>query len=176
MGGACARMAPVERYGAGREARCSMFFKDAKSRTLDASGPLAHAGGHIATAANASQPVLIVEDDGAIRESLVQLLREEGYVVAEARDGIEALRLLSRTRERHIIFLDVHMPRMDGVEVCERLVADPALRHDHAIILMSAWFHHSAATPTIAAAQLYKPFDIETVLELAQRLSTGAPS
>jgi CheY-like chemotaxis protein len=153
-----------------------MFFKDAKSRSLSDRSPWENAGRQIATAGHIGQPVLIVEDDDTIRESLVQLLRDEGYVVTEARDGIEALRRLAETRERQIIFLDVLMPRMDGIEVCERLLADPGLRHDHAIILMSAWFHHSATYPALAAARLYKPFDIETVLELADRFSEPAPS
>ncbi|HEV2235430.1 MAG TPA: response regulator [Ktedonobacterales bacterium] len=153
-----------------------MVFKEAQSQSPATSGLAGHADSQTATTSHGGQPVLIVEDDSAIRESLAQMLREEGYAVTMARDGIEALRLLAEARERYVIFLDVLMPRMDGVEFCERLLADPALRHDHAIILMSAWFHHSAAIPAVAAAHLYKPFDIETVLELAQRFSVSTPS
>lgn len=148
-----------------------MFFKETNSRTLDELRARSQSGSQSATLPRVAPPVLVVEDDDAIRESLTRLLREEGYQVSGARDGIEALARLAHARTRHIIFLDVLIPRMDGIEVCERLAADPTLRRDHTVILMSAWFHHSVASGNMVAARLYKPFDIETVLDLVRRFS-----
>jgi CheY-like chemotaxis protein len=150
-----------------------MPSKEAMSPTLDKLGPWTHARAHASTSARTSSPVLIVDDDVPIRESLAQALRDEGYPVTQAQDGIEALGLLAGSRKRHIIFLDLLMPRMDGIEFCERLMTDPALRHDHAVILMSAWFQHAARVTTVNFARLYKPFDLNEVLELAGRFSAA---
>ncbi len=164
-------VAAAVRQRHGNEVRLSMSSKEAKNRTLHIAALQEHANGHVPAAARTGSPILVVEDDPPIRESLAEVLRDEGYTVMEASDGVEALRLLARSRERFVIFLDLLMPRMDGVEVCERIMADPALRHDHAVILMSAWFNHTAPTATNELARLYKPFDIAIVLELASRFS-----
>jgi CheY-like chemotaxis protein len=150
-----------------------MHYAETKSRLPGESPLWTQPGNGTVTLAPTGQPVLIVEDDDEIRASLVLLLRDEGYVVNEARDGIQALSLLAEMGDRCVIFLDMLMPRMDGIEVCERMVAGPMPRHDHAVILMSAWFHHSALANTVVSARLDKPFEIETVLELANRYSTA---
>lgn len=64
--------------------------------------------------------VLVVDDEPALRESLARSLRFEGYTVATATDGAEALAALPDVRPDALV-LDVMMPRMDGVEVCRRL-------------------------------------------------------
>jgi CheY-like chemotaxis protein len=58
--------------------------------------------------------VLVVEDDAATREIVGTLLRQEGYAVAEAADGREALALLHDGPRPAGIVLDLMMPRMDG--------------------------------------------------------------
>src|SRR5438093_13616345 len=60
-------------------------------------------------------PVLVVEDNAEVRQALVALLEAEGYRVAEAGDGVSALRLL-RQGDVHpcLIVLDLMMPRMSG--------------------------------------------------------------
>ena len=68
----------------------------------------------------ATPQILIAEDDRAVREALVRALRFEGYEVAAARDGGEALELLMQA-EPDAIILDVMMPSIDGLEVCRRI-------------------------------------------------------
>ncbi|ETA03114.1 response regulator with CheY-like receiver [Frankia casuarinae] len=66
--------------------------------------------------------VLVVDDDAAVRESLERSLRFEGYEVATAVDGADALDVIGRERP-DIVVLDVMMPRVDGLETCRRLRA-----------------------------------------------------
>jgi len=70
--------------------------------------------------------VLIVDDNIMGRETLEDLLEGQGYILAFAADGPEALRQAT-TLTPDVILLDVMMPGMDGFEVCERLRADPHL-------------------------------------------------
>jgi signal transduction histidine kinase len=68
--------------------------------------------------------VLAVDDNDAVRYSVVRFLREGGYNVLEARNGREALVLASQDPD--LITLDINLPDMNGFEVCRRLKADPA--------------------------------------------------
>jgi DNA-binding response OmpR family regulator len=64
--------------------------------------------------------VLIVDDEDAIRSGLAAALRRARFHVIEARDGIEALKLVDE-HQPDIIVLDILMPEMDGREVCRQL-------------------------------------------------------
>ena len=64
--------------------------------------------------------LLIVEDEAALRNSLVKLFREEGYAVDAAADGVEGLQK-ANDFEYDAIVLDFMMPKMDGREVLRRL-------------------------------------------------------
>jgi two-component system nitrogen regulation response regulator NtrX len=67
--------------------------------------------------------VLIVDDELAIRETLEQILSYEGYGVQKAASGSEALQVIQERRP-DVMLLDVKMPKMDGFEVLERVIAD----------------------------------------------------
>lgn len=64
--------------------------------------------------------VLVVDDEPVLLESLARSLRFEGYEVATAADGVEALDRLPVVRPDALV-LDVMLPRLDGVEVCRRI-------------------------------------------------------
>lgn len=70
--------------------------------------------------------VLIVDDQLSVRETLEVLLAPEGYKLAFAANGVEALALAHELKP-DVILLDVMMPVMDGFEVCRRMRADPVL-------------------------------------------------
>jgi DNA-binding response OmpR family regulator len=80
--------------------------------------------------------VLIVDDEPTARETLMAILEGEGYDLHQAKDGIQALRMLKQFQP-DLILLDVMMPAMDGFEVCQRIRATPALA-EVPIILLTA--------------------------------------
>src|SRR5258708_23020821 len=64
--------------------------------------------------------VLVVDDEPAVRESIERVLRHDGFEVAVAADGREAIRRLAVVRP-DVVLLDVLMPQIDGLEVCRRM-------------------------------------------------------
>ncbi len=82
------------------------------------------------------QPLMVVDDDTEIREVVEAVLVAEGYAVATASDGAEALRQLRSGSRPCLILLDLRMPGMDGREFRERTVADPDL-HDIPVVILS---------------------------------------
>ena len=69
--------------------------------------------------------VLIVDDEEDIRQILAYNLIKEGFTVMTASRGDEALELIYKQKP-DLILLDVMMPGMDGIEVCEAIKANPA--------------------------------------------------
>jgi len=114
-----------------------------------------------------SYNVLVVDDDKGIRDLLEGLLQEEGYNVAAARNGREALELLRKRADLgpHVILLDLMMPVLDGYAVMETLAADARLRDSHALVVMSAAQRLYEGHFDLANALLPKPFAIDDVLE-----------
>lgn len=78
--------------------------------------------------------ILLVEDDPKTRSTVALYLQREGYDVATAADGEEALRV-ARDRNPHLVVLDLMLPRVDGLEVCRVLRASGG---DPAIIMVTA--------------------------------------
>lgn len=64
--------------------------------------------------------VMIVEDDEGIRELMRLFLLKKGYIVLQAADGFRALEMLEKEKP-DLILLDVEMPGMSGLEVCEKI-------------------------------------------------------
>lgn len=69
------------------------------------------------------QKILVVEDEGDIRELIRYNLAQEGFAVEEAGDGAEALERVQR-RAPDLLVLDLMLPRMSGLELCRRLRAN----------------------------------------------------
>jgi CheY-like chemotaxis protein len=64
-------------------------------------------------------PILVVDDDIAVRDVIVRMLSANGFRVLTASDGSEALRILSQ-RSVDLLFTDIVMPGMDGVELARQ--------------------------------------------------------
>ncbi len=114
---------------------------------------------------------LVVDDDAAIRETLHQLLEDEGYLVEQAPDGVAALAALRTSKRRMVVLLDVMMPQLDGLGVLQAVTSDEALVNRHRFVVMTA--SSSALTDglvqlmrQVKAPALIKPFSIEQLLDL----------
>ncbi|HKO20171.1 MAG TPA: HD domain-containing phosphohydrolase [Acidobacteriaceae bacterium] len=83
--------------------------------------------------------ILIADDDNSSRELLGEILTCEGFEVIAAGDGLEAFDVFGRFRP-DIVLLDLQMPRLDGLEVCRRIKADPDTRLVP-IVLITALSH-----------------------------------
>ena len=63
-------------------------------------------------------PILVVDDDSAVRRVAVRALSAAGFDVLEARDGVAAVEVVERAPEAiRLVLTDLHMPRMSGVEL-----------------------------------------------------------
>jgi DNA-binding response OmpR family regulator len=78
--------------------------------------------------------ILLVEDDPAVSDMYKLKLEMEGYRVLIAEDGEEGLRIAREIRP-HLIFLDVRLPKLDGMSVLEALRGDDQTRHIPVLIL-----------------------------------------
>lgn len=67
--------------------------------------------------------ILIVEDSNAMRQLLVMAVKKRGAQVAEAPDGLAALKLLSQSRY-DLVFVDLNMPVLDGMKLIKRVRED----------------------------------------------------
>jgi CheY-like chemotaxis protein len=122
--------------------------------------------------------VLVVDDDAGIRDLLRDVFTDEGHSVTLARDGVEALQVLAREGE-FVVFLDLMMPRLTGEDVIRTIASRPDLRDSNRVVVMSAQDRILALGPLlhngVISDRLAKPFDVETVLELASRLAPYHP-
>ena len=107
--------------------------------------------------------ILIVDDERAIRNSLKEILGDEGYEVDVAEDGATALEMADKERYG-VIFCDIKMPGMDGTEVLEKLVSEGV---DSAIVMISGHGDIETAVDCIKKGAfdfIQKPLDLNRIL------------
>lgn len=115
----------------------------------------------------AAEPILIVDDNPQNLKLARVLLASEGYDVRTAADAEEALFVLESFEPR-IILMDLQLPGMDGLELTQRLKADPAHR-DIKIIALTAYAMKGDDEKALAAgcdAYVAKPIDTEALPKL----------
>jgi CheY-like chemotaxis protein len=117
---------------------------------------------------------MVVEDEDATREAMTELLGHEGFVVAAARDGLEALDLLAGNFAPDVIVLDWRMPRMGGLAFLRAIAGDPALARIPVVVCSSdGRYIRDAATALGAHCVFTKPVDVPAFLDtLATACST----
>lgn len=113
--------------------------------------------------------ILVVDDDGDLRRSLVELLEEQGYAVSCASNGEEALAVLERERPNAIL-LDLTMPVMDGWTFRRRQQADPRFAGIPTVVITASYSDERQVAGLGAAAFLAKPFDLASLTGTLQRV------
>lgn len=107
--------------------------------------------------------ILVVDDERAIRNSLKEILSDEGYNVDVAEDGATAIDMAEKERY-DVIFCDIKMPNMEGTEVLEKLRTDGV---DSAIIMISGHGDIDTAVECIKKGAfdfIQKPLDLNRIL------------
>ncbi len=121
---------------------------------------------------HATDVVLVVDDDAAVRASLVEMLRSLGYCVLEAPHGRAGLELLKQTPQPHIMIVDYVMPGMSGADVAL------AARHAHPAlpILFSTGYADTTALQGVLAdlPVLRKPFRLADLASSVAKSLAGA--
>jgi DNA-binding response OmpR family regulator len=115
--------------------------------------------------------ILVVDDEAPIVD-LVRFTLEDAEVrVVEASDGAAALDLARRVKP-DLVLLDVHMPRLDGLEVCRQLRREPDFERTPIIMLTAAGQEADRSSGLSAGADEYltKPFSPLALLALVEAL------
>jgi DNA-binding NtrC family response regulator len=114
--------------------------------------------------------ILVVDDKFSDRETLKTILEDKGYRVATAMDGTEAIEMV-KSKHYDIIFLDVILPGIDGVETFERVKGiDPEVT----VIMMTGYTEEDLVRKAVSEGAytcIYKPFHMEKLIELVEGIS-----
>ncbi len=110
--------------------------------------------------------ILVVDDAYPMARALSYLLTRSGYRCRIARDGIEALESMAEEKP-DLVFLDLQMPRMDGIETSRRIREDESFRNTYVIVLTAMGEDEDITRALDAGADecMGKPFIPRHVLE-----------
>lgn len=109
--------------------------------------------------------ILVVDDVALVRRSVARILKQAGYRVCQAVDGLDALRVVEE-EQVDLVLTDVVMPRLGGVELIAKLrETRPELR----VLVMTAY----AGKALIDVPMLQKPFMPDDLLGLIERTLAG---
>jgi PAS domain S-box-containing protein len=120
-----------------------------------------HAGRRHTDGTHGWETVLLVEDEDAVRALAREVLRRHGYIVLEARHGVDAVRVAERHADDiHLMVTDVVMPHMSGCDLAQRL---STVRPRMKVLFMSGYTDHAVMHRdlTPASAFIQKPFTPE---------------
>src|SRR6266446_1943262 len=120
------------------------------------------------------QKLLIVDDEAHIRmliEQTLEELEDEGIVFFSAENGEQALEII-QTEKPQLVFLDVMMPKMNGMEVCRKVKKELKLDKVFIVLLTAKGQELDRQKGQEVGADLYmtKPFDPETILKKAREV------
>ena len=118
--------------------------------------------------------ILIVDDEAHIRmliEQTLEDLEDEGVIFFKAENGEEAFEII-QTEKPQLVFLDVMMPKMNGMEVCRRVKKELELQNVFIVLLPAKGQELDRQKGLEVGADLYmtKPFDPEVILNKAREV------
>jgi CheY-like chemotaxis protein len=110
--------------------------------------------------------ILVVEDDEYIRDSMQELLEDEGYKVELAENGEDGINLLQKEKQKpDAILLDLMMPVKDGYQFLTEKQNDPQLNNIPVVVMSAYGNMRMAETQKGVNAYLKKPLDVDIVLQ-----------
>jgi PAS domain S-box-containing protein len=134
-----------------------------------------HAGRRRNDESHGWETVLLVEDEDAVRVLAREVLRRHGYVVLEARHGVDALRIAERHHDDiHLMVTDVVMPHMSGRDLAQRL---STVRPNMKLLFMSGYTDHAVMhrDVTPGSAFIQKPFTPENLARKVRTVLDSEP-
>jgi CheY-like chemotaxis protein len=120
------------------------------------------------------RPVLIVDDDVAVRRTIGRFLGFEGFTVVEVDNGLKALTYLRGGGDAGVIVLDLRMPVMDGWTFRSEQRRDPALAGIPVIVLSGADADRFQELDAVAAFE--KPFSMPQLVATVRRFCEVPPT
>ena len=130
----------------------------------------------MATSANTRPTkILVAEDQTDLREMIAFTLQLAGHEVISAADGQEAIAQAKESRP-DLIILDLHMPRLTGYQVCEKLKARDEFSETPILIISAKGNSDEVQAGLDAGAQEYirKPFELDHLMQRVDALLTNA--
>ncbi len=119
--------------------------------------------------------ILMVDDDHDTSDILRFFLEREGYEVVLAREGGEALRIMTERGEPDLILLDLVMPGMGGWGVMDALAQHPRWVGTPVVVLTASWDVSARDVLALGAdAMLHKPVKPDELLATVERYSSGS--
>ena len=133
--------------------------------------------------ADDARKILVVDDEPDCLEFVRAILEPEGYTVATAANGQEALDQIEADAP-DLVVLDVMMPVLDGFDACEEIKSNEATEHIPVVLLTrvasevpTSSYSHRGGMATAADDYIPKPIQPDKVLEVVRRLlGQGAAS
>ena len=120
------------------------------------------------------ESILVIDDDPVLRDALASVLRAEGFRVGCVEDGQEALDLLNAGVRPSVILLDLHTPRMDGLEFRRRQLLSPALSEIPVVVLTADLDREPEARRLGVAFYLRKPVPFPQLARVLAHFAAGA--
>ena len=118
--------------------------------------------------------VLVVDDDPEIRETMVEVLNDEGYEAVGACDGVQALEQLRAPADRWcLVLLDLMMPNMDGRTFRAEQLRDPALASIPVVIVSAMTDVAAAAEELRVSGHMTKPIPLRALLQMVRQFCAG---
>ena len=113
------------------------------------------------------QKILVVDDEAAIRNLFEQAFRSRGYTVICAETGEQALEIMSQ-ENIPVIFLDLNLPGINGIEVCQKLREDHPMAIIHAVTGLISVFQLRDCRVAGFDDYFAKPVDLEVLFKAAK--------
>mgnify|MGYP000592664367 CR=1 FL=1 len=122
---------------------------------------------------SATSPILLVEDDPSLRDSLGQFLHDHGYRTVVARTAREGREMLGTARP-WLCLLDLNLPKKDGREVLAEIKADDELKRIPVVVLTTSRAEQDIVRSYNLHANCYitKPVDIEQFITIVKSIET----